>query len=419
MTRVPAVSCLAVVLAGLAACNDSAGTDPSTLVPTAVAVEGSSGQSALRGTLLLRPLQVKVEYRGRPKAGVAVTWEPSAGSILVSSSFTDSVGIAKASWILGTVPGEMTVAASVEGVPGPPVIFTATALPLMALAADPTTDGQTGVVGKALDRPLRVRVLSEGWPSPGVTVRWQSMTGVDSSVTDVDGYAVAAPILDTLPGTKTISASAAGVTGTAIFTVTAIPGPAMAIGKEYGDSQTVPANYPQFAVVRIVVADRYGNAVPGQAIDWTVVSGPGALLSATGTTDPSGRASALYTPTGTPGAISVRASIPGGQHAADFSLTAGPRVWVVLWEDYTFVSGQNGSQPAVDTVAVGTTVKWYLSPYYFDYDSHGVSPVGDPSFPGADFSGNPSEVNLTFTQPGTYHYADPYYPRVTGTLVVQ
>ena len=32
---------------------------------------------------------------------------------------------------------------------------------------------------------------------------------------------------------------------------------------------------------------------------------------------------------------------------------------------------------------------------------------------------NPSTVSVTFTTPGTYHYADPYFPSVTGIVVVQ
>lgn len=86
--------------------------------------------------------------------------------------------------------------------------------------------------------------------------------------------------------------------------------------------------------------------------------------------------------------------------------------------DHRFVSLHNGSSPAVDTVAVGATIVWALSP--FDYDYHNVTSVGLPALPGG--GGFPyaaqSEVRITFAKPGVYRYRDTFY-QGTGTVVVE
>ena len=84
----------------------------------------------------------------------------------------------------------------------------------------------------------------------------------------------------------------------------------------------------------------------------------------------------------------------------------------------TTPSRENGSSPAVDTIPAGRTIVWTLE---FDYDLHGVAPVGDPTFQGGgDFPyANPSTISVTFSAPGTYHYADPYNPNATGVVVVR
>ena len=56
----------------------------------------------------------------------------------------------------------------------------------------------------------------------------------------------------------------------------------------------------------------------------------------------------------------------------------------------------------------------------FDYDRHGVTSVGTPAFAGGILPLRAlSTVSVSFATPGTYHYADPYYPVATGILVVR
>jgi plastocyanin len=295
----------------------------------------------------------------------------------------------------------------------------------VTLVAVATSNGQTGVIGTTLPLPLRAQVRSDGAPKAGVTVFWRPFAGSVSpteSITDSDGFAVTAWTLGTAAGVTATDARIAGAQPASVaFRATALGGPAVAIDTVSGDGQTLPANRT-FSSLIAVVTDQYGNGVKGESVTWTVESGPVAFRTMGGTTDAGGRSAAIVEPSGTVGAAVVRAALPGGAPSVDFTLTIGPPEWAVALNtngSYAFVSAQNNSSsPAVDTIPAGRTMKWTLEP--FDYDQHGVVSVGSPSFERVDFPyGNPSTVSVTFTTPGTYHYADPYYPGVTGIVVVQ
>ena len=140
-----------VALVGLGGC--SGGMDPEATL-TAAAVAASNGQAGLVGAALPLPLRVEVASDGTPKEGVTVTWQTTAGSVAPTSSLTDVHGVAATSWTLGSVPGVMTLSATVAGAQGSPVSFNATALPLASTTAVAPTNDQTGVVGTALPLPL-------------------------------------------------------------------------------------------------------------------------------------------------------------------------------------------------------------------------------------------------------------------------
>ena len=82
-----------------------------------------------------------------------------------------------------------------------------------------------------------------------------------------------------------------------------------------------------------------------------------------------------------------------------------------------FFSDRNGGyNPAVDTVAVGTTVTWHwLS------GSHSVQSKGTPHFASsAVLSGNGTKYSVRFTQAGTYQFNCIRHPiKMTGRIVVK
>jgi plastocyanin len=85
-----------------------------------------------------------------------------------------------------------------------------------------------------------------------------------------------------------------------------------------------------------------------------------------------------------------------------------------------FKSGHNGTQnPAVDTVAAGTTVTWTWTST--GATPHSVKSEGEPSFTSSsNLTGNGMTYTFAFTTPGTYHYDCAVHgDAMTGTIVVQ
>jgi adhesin/invasin len=422
----------AAIVGALVACSDSATTPTIPPTITAAAVAATDNQSGVAGAPLSHGLQVEVKSDGVPKAGIAVEWETSDGTVIPTVSLTDSGGIATTSWTLGGAPGVMTVSAVVSAALGSPVTFSATALPpppLVTVTVDSATDGQTGVVGATLTQPLRVTVRSDDTPSAGVAVTWEVSGGSiapASSITDAAGIATATWTLGHVAGAGQAWVKIpVSVDPVGFFTATALPGPAAVIAKAGGDGQTLAVNRVTFSSLIASVTDQYGNGVQGETVTWTVESGPVAFVAVGGATDGYGLSSSTLRTSDIQGAAVVRAALTGPGVAVDFGLTVGPPVDPLITLDpigrtSAFISKQNGSRnPAVDTVAVGVLVTWVLDP--FDYELHSVVSVGVPSFSGG---GNfpypgPFTISVTFTMPGTYHYADSWYSNHTGIVVVE
>jgi hypothetical protein len=410
------LSLTALVLSSFA-CSDITGTSEGT---TITALDGGNGQSALRGTGLEELLQVRVERHGVPIGGVRVTWRLSAGDIIPTANFTNASGVASAKWILGNVPGLMSVTATIVGTDEPKAVFTATALPLITLQADPASNDQTGLVGTPLFHPLRVTVLAEGIPKAGLEVTWAASAGSvpASTISDAGGTATAPWVLGQIADTSFAYATV-GTGSSAEFRAIATPGAPALITQWSGDGQALPANYPEFPWLIARVTDTYGNPIEGVEVDWAVGSGPVVVRSDFGLTDANGLSKAIIAPTGLPGAAKVEARLANAPAAADFSLTVTDPSYLVVLDPNVgaFISDKNGSMPAVDTIPVGRSMTWLLSP--FDYDYHNIVSVGTPSFVGGPFPyASPSQVVVWFTVPGTYRYVDEF-TGYTGVIVVQ
>jgi hypothetical protein len=275
--RLPRV--LVAVAAALQACSDSTGNDP---VVTASAIAGGDGQSALVGTTLPRPLQVHVRSGDLALAGAIVVWEPSSGGLTITSSATDSNGVASARWTLGNGPGPARVTATVQGAAGSPVTFTATALGWVTATIDPDAENQHGEVGSTLPRQLRVQAFADGAPAEGVPVTWSTTDGSvspRSTVTDADGHASTYWVLPRTPGVVSAQATVDRRPGTPLnFNAIAQPGPAAELHMRWGGGQTIPANVPEFGALVVGATDQFGNDIVPLDVTWTVVDGPVRIL---------------------------------------------------------------------------------------------------------------------------------------------
>jgi hypothetical protein len=330
----------------------------------------------------------------------------------------------------------MSATATLTGAEGSPVTFSAAALFRPGMTA--TIAGgnrQTGQVASQLPIPLRVRVQTFGPTNAGVTVNWSADEGAlssTSSITDADGYAetqwtLGTVVRDSVAAVATIS----GAEGSPLrFVARAVAGPAVSMAANSSTTwtwYTAPAYAGPGDGAWVHVQDAYGNGVANQPIKWTVVEGPVHLDHAdAGTSEgdpddpysPAGFAGAFIAPDGAAGTGVVEARLPGTQLSVRFTINIVAASFS-LWRlgSAQFISGANGSSPAVDTIPAGTTMQWLVLDY--DYDDHTLVSVGSPSFPDLPLGYYNEFVRMTFTEPGTYHYQDATYPSATGTLVVQ
>jgi adhesin/invasin len=191
------------------------------------------GQSATVGTAVdVAPTVKLTDSGGNPVEGQEVTFlvQAGGGSTTNNVATSDADGLAAVgSWTLGTGAVTNALTAQTDGLA--PVTFTAT-----ATAGPPTSvtvndgDGQTGLVGYAVNIPPSVRVTDTyANPVAGVTVNF-GVTGGGGSVTDAtaasddDGIAtVGAWTLGAAPALNTLDATAAGI-GSVAFNATGVAG---------------------------------------------------------------------------------------------------------------------------------------------------------------------------------------------------
>jgi len=95
---------------------------------------------------------------------------------------------------------------------------------------------------------------------------------------------------------------------------------------------------------------------------------------------------------------------------------AGTAGTVKIGAGIQYVSGHNGTMnPAVDTIAAGTTVTWTWTGAL----PHGVRSVGTPSFTSSPTRTGSGTYTVTFTDPGTYQYdCSVHGQAMTGRIVV-
>lgn len=393
--------------------------EPESATLQLVPLEAGNGQSGVAGTMLPRPIQVRVTRNGVPVGGHPVQWSTQSGTLSLSSSFTDGLGYATVRWWLGERGGTAIATAAIGDAPDQVAEFRATVWPVVTVQS--AGDRLAGEVGTPLATPLRIRVTpTREPPQSGIPVDWSVAQGTvypTRSYTDQNGIATATWSLGPTAGTQHAFAQVRGhVGGPFALDAEAAAGPPAVIELN-GSYPPRPSNLAYFVhTLGLRVTDRYGNVVVPTGTAWELMSGP-AILSAFEGHDLSNSPGAFLAPTGTPGVAVVRATVAPTGITRDFSFTFTEAAYEVHLRYYQFVSPMNGTNPAVDTIPVGATLRWLLTP--FDYDDHAVESVGTPAFVGGEFPyANPSRVSATFTAAGTYRYRDPH-SGATGTVVVQ
>jgi hypothetical protein len=272
------------------ACSDvSAPPKPGALIP----ISGDEA-TAPAGTTKSVSLRV-MDSRGKPMPNIPVGWEIATGGGRVSPATvqTNASGEARAEWTLGTVPGQNSLTASVEGIP--PLTFTVTAEP--AAPAKITLQSEvpaTAVVGATISPALAVLVRDRfDNPVPGIPVRFAVTAGGGTlaggtQVTNAQGIATLETwTLGTVAGTNTVSASVEGLPPVA-FSATATPAePAKIMPRgQTPAADIIGANIDP--APSVVVRDRFDNPVPGISVRFVITAGEGTLAGAAQTTNAQG-----------------------------------------------------------------------------------------------------------------------------------
>jgi hypothetical protein len=182
-------------------------------------------------------------------------------------------------------------------------------------------NGQSGPVGQALPEPLVVKVVTEdAQPVSGRRVAFVPVSvgagtlEPDTTETDEKGEAEAQWVLGTVPGNQEVEARVVSDleepprTQFQAAAVAAEPDTLRAISVlnqpgRRGDTVDDP--------LVVIAVDRFGNAVPGIAVDWDVTSGEGQVSADQTITGTDGSASVIWTLGGRIGVQKVTASIGG------------------------------------------------------------------------------------------------------------
>ena len=196
------------------------------------------------------------------------------------------------------------------------------------------------------------------------------------------------------------------------------PSPGITVSPTSGNEQFGELNSTLLLPLRVVV-DSAGTKQAGVAVTWHTTDG--VLDPVSGVTDAAGIATATWTLDAVAGPKVATATVVG-VNPVTFRATAldGRAVFFQVQPSAAFFSAQNGSEPAVDTIAAGQSMIWIpRGDLGSGSELHRVVSVGTPSFNPHGIFYLDGVVFATLTVPGTYHYADVIKPHATGIIVVQ
>ncbi len=257
---------------------------------SSIASRSVTSQSTTVSTAVGAPPSVRVlDGAGNPASGITVTFAVTAGggSLTGASQVTDVGGIATVtSWTIGSVVGTNTVTASVTGLSGSPVSFSATgtagAATTIAINAG---NSQSATVHTSVAIAPSVKVTDAGTNAvAGVSVTFAvasgggSITGA-SATTNSSGIATLGSwTLGTAAGTNTLTATSGGLTNSPLtFTATGTATAARTLTKNAGDAQNAPAGQAVAVAPQVLVTDSFGNPRSGTSVTFAVASGGGSV----------------------------------------------------------------------------------------------------------------------------------------------
>jgi hypothetical protein len=229
---------------------------------------------------------------------------------------------------------------------------------------------QSATVGAAVATNPAVQVqTSTGSPVSGYAVTFAVATGGGSATgltqtTDVSGIAhVGGWTLGTTPGANSLTATAAGATGSPLtFTASGIAGAAASVSKQGGDGQATVVGTAVDLRPAVKVVDRFGNPDTGVPVAFAVTGGGGSITGGSQLTGSDGTAAVgSWTLGPLVGANALTATVAGS------GLTGNPAIFsatgtVGSLTTMTKVAGDN--QTALSGAAVATAPAVKLTDFF-------------------------------------------------------
>jgi hypothetical protein len=273
--------------------------------PSAIEMAGGNDQIAPVNDELPQPLIVKVtDEAGDPAEGVSVQWDAHGnGNVSPATTVTDAEGLASVARLLGDTPGQQMTTATVSGLLGSPVTFTATATdgltPTLAVTTQPSPAAQSGLVlsvqpvvqlkdGDGTDEARSGIVVTAALTGATGTLEGDVTRATDGTgATDFDDLAVTGP-----DGSYTITFTAPGYAAVVSAAVTLAPAPStIALTNSPPTTALTGEVWDPAVQPEVQVTDGTGQPAPGVLVTASIASGGGTLEGdVTKTTDATGRA---------------------------------------------------------------------------------------------------------------------------------
>ena len=293
--------------AGATAAIDIRYTGPGSSART---VSIAPAEPTLNGPVAMRFSAAAVDAAGNAVPNMLVRWTSSDPALAAVVQNGNAAATLTSAGRRGTVTLSAITPLGVTGT------TRVTLLPLASRLVVISGGGQTGAAGSAVAQPLVVEVQSaDNLPVAGGQITFRAITAGGSvtpatAVADANGRASTTLKLGPTVGVYQFEA-ASGTFAPVTASVTATPAPAATLAINSGDGQSAEVTTALSQPLTVKAFDQFGALVSGATVQWTKVSGGGAVASATSTTGTDGIASNTYTLGNVAGAESIRASLPG------------------------------------------------------------------------------------------------------------
>lgn len=306
-------------------------------VPASITVQAGDGQRAAVEHRLALPVRAQVVSRGgRPLGGVAVQFSAGDGRLEPATDTSDTEGIVRTGWTLGSRPGRQRLTLAVGGrAVGTTVTADADPSP-EATRLEAVESPGSAAVGETLASPVAVRVTdSLGAPLGDVLVSWAVERGgtISGEAARTDSLGVARARWSLGPRAGAQRAFAMVGAGRAVqrlaFETVARPGAPASLSVAR-NGMTAAAGEAVAPPIELRLMDRGGNPVPGVAV--ALRPSAGSVGDRAPITDSAGRVLVAWTAGQTAGVQHLVASVNGLERRAEVTVQvrAGPAAKLTL-----------------------------------------------------------------------------------------